>query len=197
MKYLNEMTDEELALAYVEGDNRAFDEVLDRNKTKLFSYIFFVVRNRDVAEDLFQETFVKVICRLQEGRYTDSGKFSAWVMRIAHNAIMDRYRSQRTSKIVETDADNNLSKLSDGDVFERNCEDDYVYNQTISDVKNMVSHLPASQREIIFMRYYQRMSFKEIAELTNVSINTALGRMRYAILNLRRMVKKHNIELVY
>jgi RNA polymerase sigma factor (sigma-70 family) len=197
MKYLNEMTDEELALAYVEGDNRAFDEVLDRNKTKLFSYIFFVVRNRDVAEDLFQETFVKVICRLQEGRYTDSGKFSAWVMRIAHNAIMDWYRSQRTSKIVETDADNNLSKLSDGDVFERNCEDDYVYNQTISDVKNMVSHLPASQREIIFMRYYQRMSFKEIAELTNVSINTALGRMRYAILNLRRMVKKHNIELVY
>ncbi len=191
------MTDEELALAYVEGDNRAFDEVLDRNKTKLFSYIFFVVRNRDVAEDLFQETFVKVICRLQEGRYTDSGKFSAWVMRIAHNAIMDWYRSQRTSKIVETDADNNLSKLSDGDVFERNCEDDYVYNQTISDVKNMVSHLPASQREIIFMRYYQRMSFKEIAELTNVSINTALGRMRYAILNLRRMVKKHNIELVY
>uniref|UniRef100_A0AB33IU73 Sigma-70 family RNA polymerase sigma factor n=1 Tax=Prevotella sp. GTC17254 TaxID=3236794 RepID=A0AB33IU73_9BACT len=196
MNYLQEMTDEDLALRYVDGDNRAFDELLSRNQSKLFSYILFVVRDREIADDIFQETFVKVICKLQEKKYTTSGKFSAWLIRIAHNIIMDRYRSQKTEKIVEPTADNDLSNLYAQQALTSNIENYYVYQQTLNEVKQIMNLLPAPQREVVFMRYYQDLSFKEIAELTNVSINTALGRMRYALLNMRRMAKEHNIALM-
>lgn len=195
MEQLNNFTDEALAQMYVDGDNKAFDELLSRNNAKLFSYIIFVVRDREVANDIFQETFVKVICRLQEGKYTNCGKFSAWLMRIAHNAIMDWYRSQKVEKIIEPTIDNNLSNFSEDCVAENSIENRYVNEQILEDVKRMVQLLPAPQREVVFMRFYQRLSFKEIASLTNVSINTALGRMRYAIFNLRRMAKKHNMVL--
>uniref|UniRef100_A0AB33J7I3 Sigma-70 family RNA polymerase sigma factor n=1 Tax=Prevotella sp. GTC17260 TaxID=3236796 RepID=A0AB33J7I3_9BACT len=196
MNYLQEMTDEDLALRYVDGDNRAFDELLSRNQSKLFSYILFVVRDREIADDIFQETFVKVICKLQEKKYTTSGKFSAWLIRIAHNIIMDRYRAQKTEKIVEPTADNDLSNLYAQQALTSNIENYYVYQQTLNEVKQIMNLLPAPQREVVFMRYYQDLSFKEIAELTNVSINTALGRMRYALLNMRRMAKEHNIALM-
>lgn len=192
---LNEMTDEELALSYVRGNNQAFDLLLSRNQSKLFSYILFVVHEQDLANDIFQEIFVKVITKLQEGRYIDSGKFSAWIMRIAHNVIMDWYRDNRAKNIVETSDDNDLSNVTGNDMTDFNIEDRYVNEQVLRDVKKMMNLLPPTQREIVFMRFYQEMSFKEIAETTGVSINTALGRMRYAILNMRRMARKNKLSL--
>ncbi|ERJ98816.1 RNA polymerase sigma factor [Hoylesella pleuritidis] len=195
MKNLMDMTDEELALSYTNGSNRAFDILLERNQSRLFSYILFVVRDREQANDLFQETFVKIITKLQEGKYTTTGKFGAWIMRIAHNVIMDWYRSKRSDKTVEQGNDNDLSKFSPADLLDLNVENRYVNDQVMSDVKKIMNLLPATQREVVFMRFYQDLSFKEIAELTNVSINTALGRMRYAILNMRRIAKAHNVVL--
>jgi RNA polymerase sigma factor, sigma-70 family len=195
MKNLNEMTDEELALLYINGNNRAFDLLLSHNQSKLFSYILFVVRNRDVADDIFQETFVKIIIKLQQGCYKPSGKFSAWVMRIAHNIIMDWYRAQKTDKIVEPTKENDLSNLGSADIQIGNIENQFVNMQTLADIKKLMQHLPPSQREVVFMRFYQEMSFKEIAKATGVSINTSLGRMRYAILNLRKMVRENDVLL--
>ncbi|GAA2995340.1 sigma-70 family RNA polymerase sigma factor [Prevotella corporis] len=195
MKNLNKMADEELALSYIEGDNRAFDLLLSRNQSKLFSYILFVVRDRDIANDVFQETFVKIITRLQQGKYSPTGKFAAWTMRIAHNVIMDWYRAQKADKIVEAPRENDLSNIGGADVQIGNIENEFVSSQTLSDIKKLMNHLPAPQREVVFMRFYQEMSFKEIAETTGVSINTSLGRMRYAILNLRRMVREHELTL--
>ena len=195
MKNLNEMTDEELALLYINGNNRAFDLLLSHNQSKLFSYILFVVRNRDVADDIFQETFVKIITKLQQGCYKPSGKFSAWAMRIAHNIIMDWYRAQKTDKIVEPTKENDLSNLGSADIQIGNIEDQFVNMQTLADIKKLMQHLPPSQREVVFMRFYQEMSFKEIAKATGVSINTSLGRMRYAILNLRKMVRENDVLL--
>lgn len=189
------MTDEELALSYIDGNNRAFDLLLSRNQSKLFSYILFVVRDRNTADDIFQETFVKVISKLQQRKYTTSGKFGAWIMRIAHNVIMDWYREQRLGRIVEPTLDNDLSNMCGNEFLVSNIENYFVNEQVMRDVRKLLNTLPAPQREVVFMRFYQQMSFKEIAETTNVSINTALGRMRYAILNLRRLAKDNNIAL--
>ncbi len=189
------MTNEQLALSYVNGNNQAFDLLLSRNQSKLFSYILFVVHDQDLANDIFQETFVKVITKLQERKYVDSGKFSAWIMRIAHNVIMDWYRDNRAQNIVEATEDNDLSNINSNSCLDYNIEDRYINEQVLRDVKKMMNLLPPTQREIVFMRFYQEMSFKEIAETTGVSINTALGRMRYAILNLRRMAKKSKMSL--
>jgi RNA polymerase sigma factor (sigma-70 family) len=194
MENLNLMTDEELAIMYVDGDNKAFDLLLSRNQEKLFTYILFVVRDREMANDMFQETFFKVVSRLQQGKYIANGKFSAWLMRIAHNVIMDRYRQQRAQNIVDAPKENDLSNVG-STLLESSREGELVNNQVMEDVRRMMSHLPASQREVVFMRFYQQMSFKEIAEATGVSINTALGRMRYAILNLRRMTREHQLTL--
>lgn len=194
MENLNLMTDEELAIMYVDGDNKAFNLLLSRNQEKLFTYILFVVRDREMANDMFQETFFKVVSRLQQGKYIANGKFSAWLMRIAHNVIMDWYRQQCAQNIVDAPKENDLSNVG-STLLESSREGELVNNQVMEDVRRMMSHLPASQREVVFMRFYQQMSFKEIAEATGVSINTALGRMRYAILNLRRMTREHQLTL--
>lgn len=195
MKNYESCTDEQLALLYINGDNKAFDELLARNQQKLFNYIMFMVKDPEVANEVFQETFVKVICRLQEGRYTDSGKFSFWITRIAHNIIMDSYRQVRSAHIIEPNEDNDLNKLRGNDLMDINRENEYVNDQIMTDVRHLMDALPAPQREVVYMRYYQDLSFKEIAEMTNCSINTALGRMRYAIINMRRMAKQHDIQL--
>ena len=195
MMKLNEMTDEELAMSYVGGNNMAFDLLLARNQSNLFSYILFIVHDRDVANDLFQETFVKVITKLQQGKYTTTGKFSAWIIRIAHNVIMDWYRNQKSGKVIEFANDNDLSNISNTNLLDATIESKFVNEQILCDVKKMMNYLPVTQREVIFMRFYQDLSFKEIATLTNVSINTALGRMRYAVMNLRRMAQSHDIAL--
>ena len=195
MKNYAAWTDEQLALRYVEGDYRAFDELLARNQQKLFNYIQFVVRDTEMANDVFQDTFVKVITCLQEGRYTDSGKFSFWLTRIAHNIIMDCYRHARNEQVVELTDDNNLSNLKGDDVMDINRENEFVNAQIMNDVRHLMELLPPAQREVVYMRFYQELSFKEIAEMTGVSINTSLGRMRYALINMRRMAKQHNIHL--
>ena len=195
MKNYAGMADEELALLYVGGDNRAFDELLARNQQKLYNYILFVVRDPEQANDVFQETFMKVIMRLQEGKYTDSGKFSFWLTRIAHNVIMDCYRQQNSEHVVETSDDNDLSNLRCDDLLDINRENEYVNAQVLNDVRHIMDALPTAQREVVYMRFYQEMSFKEIAETTGVSINTSLGRMRYALINMRRMAKQHQIQL--
>ena len=195
MKNYGSMTDEMLALQYVGGDNRAFDELLARNQKKLYDYILFVVRDPEQANDVFQETFVKAITRLQEGKYTDSGKFSFWLTRIAHNVIMDTYRQQKNVHIIEPTLDNDLSKLKNNDVMDLNRENEFVNAQILSDVRHIMDSLPAPQREVVYMRYYQELSFKEIAETTGVSINTSLGRMRYALINMRRMAKQYKMQL--
>ena len=195
MKEMEGMTNEELALLYVGGNNKAFDELLQRTQQKLFAYIMFVVRNEDLANDIFQETFVKVITKLQEGKYTDSGKFTFWLTRIAHNAIMDWYRAQKSAHTIDLTDDNNLSNLQGDEVRDTFRESEMVNAQIMRDVKRMMEALPAPQREVVYMRFYQELQFKEIAEITGVSINTSLGRMRYALMNLRKMAKDHQIEL--
>ena len=161
----------------------------------MFQYILFVVRDKDTAEDIFQETFLKAIAKLNHGHYRPSGKFMGWMMRIAHNAVMDWFRDQKSQNIIEPTQDNDLSNLNPKDILDGFVEADYVNEQILRDVKRIMDNLPPSQREVVFMRYYQELSFKEIAETTGVSINTALGRMRYAIINMRRMAKEHNVAL--
>ena len=195
MKDLRKMSDEELALEYIDGNNGAFDLLLSRNETKLFSYILFMVRDRHVAEDVFQDTFVKIIVKLNEGKYRTTGKFSAWAMRIAHNVIMDRFREQKVENVVETDDENDMSNISLSELLVSNAEDSFVRTQVLRDVEKIMNKLPDSQREVVYMRFYQNLSFREIAEIKDMSINTALGRMRYAVINMRRMAREHNVAL--
>ena len=195
MKQLHEMTNEELALSYINGDNKAFDLLLSRNQEQLFSYIFFIVKDRALADDLFQETFIKVITKLNEGKYCTNGRFGAWLITVAHNTIMDFYRSSKNDKYLNNIDTNEFDNAVSISLMDSCIENHYVNQQVLKDVKRMVDMLPTLQREVVFMRFFQQLSFKEIAEITNVSINTALGRMRYAILNLRRMVKTNNITL--
>ena len=188
------LTDEQLVAAYANGENTAFDVLLSRHKTKLFNYILQIVRDRDLADDIFQETFVKAIVTIRQGRYKDFGKFSAWLSRIARNLAIDSFRAEKSE--AEISADN-----ADFDIFNRRelsedtIEDAMIDLQIESDVRALVEELPESQKEVLTMRYYKDMSFKEIAQVTGVSINTSLGRMRYAILNLRRMAKERSLIL--
>ena len=194
MTNLKMLTDEELVVAYAQGNNSAFDILLNRHKETVYSYIYFIVKNRELTEDIFQETFVKAIVTIKQGRYTENGKFRAWISRIAHNLIIDNYRQEKNEQTIsnddcEIDLFNNY-KLSEGTV-----EDELIKNQILADVKKLVDYLPENQKEVLLLRYYQDLSFKEIADITGVSINTALGRMRYAILNMRRMAEEKNMIL--
>lgn len=196
MTNLRKMTDEQLVVVYAEGNNSAFDILLNRHRSNVYSYIYFIVRNRELAEDIFQETFVKAIITIKQGRYTENGKFRAWISRIAHNLIIDNFRQEKNEQTIsnddcEVDLFNN-SKLSDGTI-----EDMMVKEQILSDVKKLIEYLPENQKEVLVLRYYQDLSFKEIADITGVSINTALGRMRYAILNMRRMAEEKNMILTH
>lgn len=195
MSTLKTMSDEELALAYIDGNNRAFDELLTRNQEKIFTYIMYVVKDEDLANDLFQETFLKVITKLQNHQYADSGKFLWWLTRIAHNVIIDYYRAQRSDKVVDAPRENDLSNLRSDNVMDGNRENELTNAQVLKDVKRLMDALPEAQRDVVYMRFYQELSFKEIAKLTNVSINTSLGRMRYALINLRRLTRQYNIAL--
>jgi RNA polymerase sigma-70 factor (ECF subfamily) len=190
------MADEALVELYAQGNNSAFDVLLNRYEKNIHSYIYYIVRNQELTEDIFQDTFLKVIMTIKQGRYTDNGKFKAWITRIAHNLIIDNFRQERNENTLSND-EVEVDLLNDMKLCESNIEDAMIQEQVYLDVKRLVKHLPESQREVLEMRYYQDMSFKEIADLTGVSINTALGRMRYAILNMRRMAEEHNIELSF
>lgn len=194
MHILTTLTDEQLVRKYIDGNNKAFDTLLHRHKSKLFSYIMRIVKNKDLADDIFQETFVKIIMTLRHGRYIESGKFSAWLSRIAHNLIIDHFRQEKAENNMSSD-DEDINLLNRRDLCEDNIEDMMVNDQIKADVRRIIDALPEPQKEVLVMRYYNDMSFKEIAETTGVSINTALGRMRYAILNMRRIAAENNIVL--
>ena len=194
MQKITELTDEQLVAAYASGNNEAFDTLLNRHKVRLFNYIFQMVRDRDLADDVFQETFVKAITTIKQGRYNDMGKFSAWITRIARNLVIDSFRAVKNEAAVSTD-DDNIDILNRRELAEENIEDAMIDVQIEEDLRRLVDELPEPQREVLMMRFYRDLSFKEIAELTGVSINTALGRMRYALLNLRRMAKEKDLVL--
>ncbi|MDE6565154.1 MAG: sigma-70 family RNA polymerase sigma factor [Muribaculaceae bacterium] len=188
------LTDEQLVAAYAKGENNAFDVLLSRHKTKLFNYILQIVRDRDLADDIFQETFVKVIITIRQGRYKDFGKFSAWLSRIARNLAIDSFRADKSEGGISADT-SDYDILNRRELSEDTIEDVIIDLQIENDVRALIDELPESQKEVLTMRYYKDMSFKEIAEQTGVSINTSLGRMRYAILNLRRMAKERSLIL--
>ena len=189
------MSDEQLALLYADGNNKAFDILLSRVKDRLFSYIFCMVKNEEMANDLFQETFIKAIMKLRDGKYKNNGKFLFWMTRIAHNVIIDYFREVRNSHVVDAPKENDLGNLRGDAILEVDREKAIVNEQVLKDVRLLMEALPEVQREVVFMRYYQEMSFKEIAKVTGVSINTSLGRMRYALINLRRLSREHSMEL--
>lgn len=195
MENLMQMTDDMLVTLYLGGNNSAFDTLLSRHQDRLFNYIYFIVRSKEVAEDIFQETFVKAIVTLQQGRYTNDGKFAAWITRIAHNLVIDQFRIERNENTVSND-ETGIDLLNNAKLSEGNIENRMVNEQVLKDVRMLIDELPDCQREVVFMRYYQDMSFKEIADITGVSINTALGRMRYAVLNMRRIAAEKNVSLV-
>lgn len=190
----NFLNDNELVQRFISGDQNSLEILIYRHKSRVFSYILLIVRNQELAEDIFQETFIKVIKSLKKGKYTDNGKFISWVLRISHNLIIDHFRKEKLKGTVSNDSMEtdlfNSPKFADETV-----EDQLVYSQILSEVKDLVKELPEDQQQVIYMRHYLDLSFKEIADLTDVSINTALGRMRYALINLRKLVEKKNLVL--
>ena len=192
MNTWNNKADETLVSLYAEGENQAFNVLL--NRYKLYSYIYYIVRNSEMTEDIFQETFMKAIITIRQGRYNENGKFSAWLRRIAHNLIIDSFRQEKSENLVSCD-EPEVNILNNIGLAEGTIENAIVNRQILSDVRRLMEFLPDEQREVVYMRFYQDLSFKEIAEQTGVSINTSLGRMRYAILNLRRMAEKNGVVL--
>ena len=191
MKQLNAMTDEELAMEYMSGNDYAFDKLLERYKEKVFKYIFSMTKEKSTAEDIFQDVFVRIIVGLREGKYTSKGFFSYWVSTITRNILIDHFRKDR---ILAADLNNNndITKMYLPQLTDVSAETTIVNTQVKDSAVKLMNHLPELQREVVYMKYFEDKSFKEIASLTNVSINTSVGRMRYAILNRRRMAKKYN-----
>ncbi|MCD8385904.1 MAG: sigma-70 family RNA polymerase sigma factor [Bacteroidales bacterium] len=188
-------TDDQLVTAYAKGDNAAFDTLLGRHQGNVYTYILRLVKDSDIANDIFQETFVKAIVNIKQQRYTGDGRFGAWLARIAHNLVIDHFRQEKSMGLVSTDNED-CNVLNRKDLSEGTIEDAIVDAQILDDVQSLVNTLPADQQDVVRMRYYKDMSFKEIAERTGVSINTALGRMRYAILNMRKRAKGADLVLV-
>ncbi|MGC6533164.1 MAG: RNA polymerase sigma factor [Flavobacteriales bacterium] len=187
------MSDQDLIRTYISGNQSAFEVLLKRHKDQIFTKIFLMVKDRDIANDVFQDTCIKVVQTLQRGKYNEEGKFLPWVLRIAHNLVIDHFRRSNKMPAVRSDGENDVFATIGRD--ELNAEDQMVRDQIMGEVKGLLKHLPPEQKEVVVMRLYYKMSFKEIAEMNNISINTALGRMRYALINLRKVVEKHNIQL--
>jgi RNA polymerase sigma-70 factor (ECF subfamily) len=190
---LSKFSDQELVQAYLKGNELAIQQLIIRFKSQVYTYIICKVKNDALAEDIFQDTFIKVINTIRKGKYNDEGKFLPWVMRIAHNLIIDHYRKNTRMPFVK-----NSDEFDIFDVIknpDKNVQENLERDQVLSDVKSLIKFLPSDQKEVLMMRLYYDMSFKEISELTNVSINTALGRMRYALINLRKMAEEKNMSL--
>lgn len=194
MQKLKELSDDRLVSAFSAGDNQAFDILLERHKDRVFNYIFNMVKDEDLANDIFQETFVKAIMTIKQGRYNADGKFVSWVSRIAHNVVIDHFRQEKSQGTVSTD-ESEYDILNRREFAEDTIEDIIIDKSIRDDIRQLIKSLPSEQRQVLIMRYYNNLSFKEIAEKTGVSINTALGRMRYAIINLRRTAEKNKIVL--
>lgn len=187
-------TDKELIESYRNGCLSDFELLVSRYQEQIYNYVFSLVKDRQLCDDIFQDTFVKAIVTLRKGNYTSTGKFGAWLTRIAHNLIIDYFRQDKNENTVSNDAQD-YDLLNDASLADVNVEDSLINEQTLRDVRRLVDALPDNQREVVFMRYYQDLSFKEIADITGVSINTALGRMRYALINIRKMSQDKGISL--
>lgn len=189
-----DLSDNSLVQQFVDGNQSAIEVLISRHKKRVFTYILLIVKDHHLAEDIFQDTFIKVIRSLKSGRYTENGKFISWVLRISHNLIIDHFRKEKLLNTTSND-DTIVDLFNSPKYSEENIEDKLVYEQITCDVRLLINELPDDQREVIMMRHYQGLSFKEISDLTNVSINTALGRMRYALINLRKLIEKKNLSL--
>ena len=188
------MNDQDLVQAYIKGDPSAIEILINRHRAKVYTYILLTIKNQPLAEDLFQETFIKVIQSLRRGKYRDNGRFLSWVIRIAHNLIIDHFRKEKQMNSVSNDDSEvdlfNCKKMSDS-----NIEELIVNSQIKAEIRTLINELPDDQREVVLLRHYGNLSFKEIADQTDVSINTALGRMRYALINLRKLIKEKDLSL--
>ncbi|MEI6888752.1 MAG: sigma-70 family RNA polymerase sigma factor [Bacteroidales bacterium] len=190
---ISQVSDHELINAYIAGQQSALENLIHRHKSRVYAYILMVVKDKELAEDLFQDAFIKVINTIRSGQYKEEGKFIQWVMRISHNLIIDHFRKSNRLPLIENS--------NDYDIFEKvripveSVEEMMITEQIHKDVKKLIEYLPAEQKEVLVLRHYSDMSFKDIAEMTNVSINTALGRMRYALINLRKLVKENEVIL--
>ena len=188
------LSDRVLLNNYLLGDRSAISELIERHSRRVRSYIGMMVKDDAVADDIFQETFIKAVKVIDEGGYTDSGKFLSWILRIAHNRVLDHFRREKSNRQLN-EKEAGYDVLGTIRLAENTVEDDIVHNELMETVRRLVEQLPDDQREVVRLRYYSKLSFQEIAEQTEVSINTALGRMRYALINLRRMIKEKNIVL--
>lgn len=197
---LEQMSDQQLVKSYIKGNENGLGELVNRHKDRVYTYVYIKVRSQALAEDIFQDTFIKVIKTLKSGRYNEEGKFLPWVMRIAHNLTIDHFRKEKKMQMVRSvrsgsDESDEYDVVANLRESAKNVDVEMAEAQIKSDVKKLIRKLPDDQREVLIMRHYYNMSFKEISEVTNVSINTALGRMRYALMNLRKMIEERNINL--
>jgi RNA polymerase sigma-70 factor (ECF subfamily) len=190
----NSLNDNELVQRFIEGDQNSLEILVHRHKNRIYSYILLIVKNQQLAEDIFQDTFIKVIRSLKKGKYVENGKFLSWVLRIAHNLTIDHFRKEKLQATISNDG-LEVDIFNSRKFSEKNIEDIMINDQILNDVKELIKELPEDQQQVIYMRHYMGLSFKEIAEQTGVSINTALGRMRYALINLRKLIKQKNLEL--
>lgn len=188
------IVDQELVQAFLKGDQSAIEVLINRHRNKVYTYILLTIKNQQLAEDLFQETFIKVIQSLRRGKYRDDGRFLSWVIRIAHNLIIDHFRKEKQMNSISND-ESEFDLLNSKKLADQNIEEIIVENQIKSELRNLINALPNDQKEVVLLRHYGELSFKEIADQTDVSINTALGRMRYALINLRKMIKEKDLSL--
>lgn len=188
------LNDNELVQKFINGDKDSLEILICRHKSRVFSYILLIVKNQELAEDVFQETFIKVIRSLKRGKYIENGKFVSWVLRISHNLIIDHFRKEKLKGVISND-NSSVDIFNSQKFAEDTIEDQLVNNQILTEVKELILELPEDQQQVIYMRHYMELSFKEIAEQTGVSINTALGRMRYALINLRKLIEQKNLTL--
>ena len=190
---LSNISDQELVKKYINGDNKSFEILLNRHKNRVFAFIMSKIKNKDLSEDIFQDTYVKVVNSLQKGKYNEEGKFLPWVMRIAHNLVIDHFRRQKKMQMVRSNNDFNIfDVIKDNKI---NADEKLIKDQIFNDLNSLIDKLPKDQKDVLKMRYYEELSFKKIAEHFDISINTALGRMRYALINLRALSKKHHVDL--
>ena len=190
---LSNLSDQELVKNYINGDNSSFEVLLNRHKNRVFAFIMSKIKNKDLSEDIFQDTYVKVVNSLQKGKYNEEGKFLPWVMRIAHNLVIDHFRKQKKMQMIRSNNDFDIfDVIKDSKI---NADEKLIKDQIFSDLNSLIDKLPSDQKKVLKMRYYEELSFKKIAEHFDISINTALGRMRYALINLRALSKKHHVDL--
>ena len=190
---LSDFSDQDLVKKYINGDNTSFEILLNRHKNRVFAFIMSKIKNKDLSEDIFQDTYVKVVNYLQKGKYNEEGKFLPWVMRIAHNLVIDHFRKQKKMQMIRSSNDFDIfDVIKDNKI---NADEKMIKDQIFGDLNLLIDKLPSDQREVLKMRYYEELSFKKIAEYFDISINTALGRMRYALINLRALSKKHHVDL--